>query len=153
MHVQAATTLTPQAITNRFSQIGRPDTRAARPPRRLMYAHDRTPPKFFLLRRSVTPAPSAEVSVKERPGGAEVVLRLMWGPLPAPFPRALAALSSLCGLLIVFLSSQTPGAYALGSALILLPLAALFHQRQGELELQAQLSQLLDGVTFTPSPH
>lgn len=39
--------------------------------------------------------------------------RLMWGPLPAPFPRPLAGIGLLLGLLILILSNRTAGHWVL----------------------------------------
>lgn len=37
----------------------------------------------------------------------------MWGPLPAPFPRPLAGIGLLLGLLILILSNRTTGHWVL----------------------------------------
>lgn len=152
MHVHTLTTLSPEAVRTRFEAA---DTRSgpSTGSRRLIYAKDRVPPKFFLTGMPVTLPAAAEVSVTGRSGGSDVVLRLMWGPLPAPFPRALAGLGALLALLFVGASDGTWGDW-LGAFLVLLfPLVWLLYQRQGERELQSQLSAMLDGARFTPRPH
>lgn len=153
MHVYTKTTLTPGKVWARFESCGKsgPEKSTASP--QLLYAKDRTPPKFFLAGAPVTPPAAAEVSISEQSGGAEVVLRLMWGPLPAPFPRALAGAGALLGLLIAIFLDRSPGAWALAVLVTVLPGVAVLYQQKGERELQSQLSRLLDGARFTPKPH
>lgn len=121
--------------------------------RKLTYATQRKRPKFFLTGASLTLPAAAEVAVNERPGGADVVLRLMWGPLPAPFPRALAGAGLLLGGLIAVFSDGSPPAWAAASLVALLPLAALFYQRHGERDIQSRLGSLLGGANFQPTSH
>jgi hypothetical protein len=150
MHVHAATTLSAETIKARFEKVGSEDSEPATP---LIYAGERRPPKFFLPRVPVAPPAAAEVSITEKSSGADVVLRLMWGPLPAPFPRALAGIGPLLGLLIVILSERTVISWLLAAFFIVAPLTALLYQRQGERVLQSSLSIMLDGATFRPKPH
>lgn len=150
MHVHAVTVLPLETVRARFAEAGRADTGSSPC---LIYANDRTPPKFFLLGAPVIPPASAEVSVTGRSDGTDVVLRLMWGPLPAPFPRALAVTGIVLGLLILLRSDNATGNWWIASLLILMPLTAMLHQLRGERELQRQLSRMLDGATFTPRPH
>lgn len=150
MHVHATTTLSAETITARFEKAGSEDSEPATP---LIYAGERRPPKFFLPRVPVAPPAAAEVSITEKSSGADVVLRLMWGPLPAPFPRALAGIGLLIGLLIVILSERTVISWLLAAFFIVAPLTALLYQRQGERVLQSSLSNMLDGATFRPKPH
>jgi hypothetical protein len=151
MHVHTATALSAEAIKARFENIRSTDSEASAP---LIYVGNRRPPKFFLAGSPVIPPTAAEVSVtKQRSNSTDVVLRLMWGPLPAPFPRALAGIGTLLGILILMLSDRTAGAWCLASLCIVLPFIALLHQRQGERVLQSLLSNILDGATFTPKPH
>ena len=77
----------------------------------------------------------------------------MWGPLPAPFPRAVAAAGVLIGLLIAIFSDRTIGNWLLAALVVFLPAAALLYQHVGERELQSQLSDMLDGAKFLPKPH
>ena len=153
MHVHTTTALSPDTVRARFEATGKSDREKSTASRRLLYALDRTPPKFFLTGAPVTPPAAAEVSICEHSGGANVVLRLMWGPLPAPFPRALAGAGVLLGLLIAILSDRSTGVWVLAALVSLLPIAALLYQQRGERELQSQLSRLLDGARFTPKPH
>jgi hypothetical protein len=151
MHVHTATALSAEAIKARFENIGSTDSEPSAP---LIYAGNRQPPKVFLAGSSVIPPTAAEVAVmKQRGGSTDVVLRLMWGPLPAPFPRVLAGIGTLLGILILILSDRTAGAWCLASLCIVLPVVALLHQQQGERVLQSLLSNILDGATFKPKPH
>jgi hypothetical protein len=153
MHVHTKTALTPKKVQARFETSGEVGREKSTSSREFLYAMHRRPPKFFLAGAPLTPPAAAEVVINERPGGAEVVLRLMWGPLPAPFPRALAGAGLLFGLLIAIFSDRSVGAWALAILIAVLPGAALFYQQRGEQELQLQLSRLLDGARFTPKPH
>jgi hypothetical protein len=119
----------------------------------LIYAAERTPPKFFLTKTTFTPPAAAEVSIIEKADGADVVLRLMWGPLPAPFPRALFGIGLVLGMSVLTLSDRTVGTWILAMLFIFLPFAALLRQQEGEKELQERLGNLLDGATFTAKPH
>ena len=153
MHVQTKTSMTPEKVKARFeaSVNSRPENTTS--PRKLLYSRDRTPPKFFLAGAPVTQPAAAEVAILEQSGGAEVVLRLMWGPLPAPFPRALAGGGVLLGILLAIFSDRSIAPWAAAVLVVVLPGAALLYQQKGERELQSRLSRLLDGATFTPKPH
>ena len=153
MHVHTKTTLTPDTVRARFEASVKSNPENTTSSRKLHYAMDRTPPKFFLAGAPITPPAAAEVAIFEQSGGAEVVLRLMWGPLPAPFPRVLAGGGLLLGLLIAVFSDRSAGAWALAALVAVLPGLALLYQQNGERELQSQLSHLLDGARFTPKPH
>lgn len=153
MHVHTVTALSPETVRARLERSGMTGSGPSMTAARLIYAHDRRPPKLFLTGALITPPAAAEISITEQSGGAQVILRLMWGPLPAPFPRALAAAGGLLGLLILAFTDRTAGDWLLASLVILLPAAALLCQRMGERQLQAQLSRLLDGATFVPRPH
>lgn len=153
MHVHTRTTLSPEAVKARFNEVSTPAVATPTSAQQLIYAGERTPPKFFLAGAPVIPPAAAEVSVTTHPGGADVVLRLMWGPLPAPFPRALAGVGGLFGMLILLFSDRSAAATLLSLLLLLLPIAALLYQQKGERELQSRLGDMLDGATFTPKPH
>jgi hypothetical protein len=140
-------------VRTRFEASVKSRRENSTPSRQLLYALDRRPPKFFLAGAPVTPPAAAEVAILEQSGGAEVVLRLMWGPLPAPFPRALAGAGLLLGLLLAIFTDRSPGVWVLAFLVAILPGAALLYQQRGEQELQLQLSRLLDGARFTPKPH
>lgn len=153
MHVHTKTALTPDTVRARFEVSEKFAREKDTASRQLLYAKDRTPPKFFLAGAPVMPPAAAEVAILEQSGSAEVVLRLMWGPLPAPFPRALAGAGLLLGLLIAILADRSTGVWALAALVAVLPVVALLYQQQGERELQSQLSRLLDGARFTAKPH
>jgi hypothetical protein len=153
MHVHTETTLSADQVKTTFEAVQEAQGPCTTSSRTLRYASNRTPPKFFLNAAPVTFPASAEVSLYPRPQGADVVLRLMWGPLPAPFPRAVAAGGVLLGLLIAIFSDRTVGDWVLASLIALLPLAALLYQQRGERELQTQLSRILGGTLFLPKPH
>jgi hypothetical protein len=153
MHVHTKTALTPGTVRARFEASEKSAREKDTSSRQLLYAKDRTPPKFFLAGAPVTPPAAAEVAILEQSGGAEVVLRLMWGSLPAPFPRVLAGAGLLLGLLLAIFTDRSPGVWVLAFLVAILPGAALLYQQRGERELQSQLSRLLDGVRFTSKPH
>ena len=150
MHVHAVTALAIDTVTARFQQI-HDSAHDQRSP--LTFVANRTPPKFFLAGPPVVPPTAAEVTLKTTGGGTDVVLRLMWGPLPAPFPRALAGISGLLGLAILMFAGHTISHWMLTALLILLPSAALLYQQQGERKIQSILGRMLDGATFAPRPH
>src|SRR5262245_46391334 len=153
MHVHATTPISPDQVKDRFEAAAEVADQESRRTRWLRYAQDRRPPKFFLSSVPVTLPAAAEVAVNPDGHGTHVVLRLMWGPLPAPFPRAVAAAGILLGLLFATLADRSLGSGIIASLLILLPLAALLYQRSGERELQAQLSRILGVPRFEPKPH
>src|SRR5262245_17444097 len=153
MHVHATTPISPDEVKKRFEAAAEVADQESCSTRWLRYAQDRRPPKFFLSSVPVTLPAAAEVAVNPDGHGTHVVLRLMWGPLPAPFPRAVAAAGILLGLLVAMLADPSLSSAIIASLLILLPLAALFYQRRGEREIQAQLSRMLAVQTFQPRPH
>ena len=153
MHVHATTPISPDEVKLRFEAAAEVADQESCSTRWLRYAQDRRPPKFFLSSVPVTLPAAAEVAVNPDGHGTHVVLRLMWGPLPAPFPRAVAAAGILLGLLVWIVADRSMGSGIIASLLILLPLAALLYQRRGERELQAQLSRILGVQTFEPKPH
>lgn len=77
----------------------------------------------------------------------------MWGPLPAPFPRALASCGAVLALALIAVFSPSPAWLALAAVLFLAPAAALWRQRAGERRMQRHLASLLGGCSFTPRPH
>ena len=152
MHVHTLLSMSANEVNARFDSAAK----SAESPisaRKLTYETERKRPKFFLSGAALTLPTAAEVAVNEHPGGADVVLRLMWGPLPAPFPRALAGAGILIGLLIAWYSDGSPATLAGASLVALLPLAALLYQRRGERDIQAKLGELLGGASFQPKPH
>ena len=153
MHVHTEIRIFPDKIKNMFESATGTDAVRANSNRKLTYVTERNPPKFFLGGISVTPPAAAEVAILAQPSGSEVVLRLMWGPLPAPFPRALALVGLLLGLGIAFSSNGSAADWILASTIALLPIAALAYQIKGEQQIQSQLGKLLGGSSFTPKPH
>jgi len=150
MHVHTVSPLSAESVRARFDEIG---TQSPGLPAPLVYAKDRMKPKFFLRKVPFLLSAAAEVSLTRTSDGTEVVLRLMWGPFPAPVPRALVGIGLFFGILTLTLSQRTTGAWALSMLFIFLPLAALHHQQEGEKELQTRLSSMLDSEPFTPKPH
>ena len=149
MHVRSTTRLSGEAVHERFQQrFGESASQAG-----LVYVAERTPPKFFLGSEKRPLPPAAEVSVSERQDGSDVTLRLMAGPLPAPFPRAVAVLGVLLGVACLFASSGATVGAAVGVLLAGAPLLWLYRQRRGERSLQTQLRQSLEGSAFEPVAH
>jgi len=118
----------------------------------LSFDDARTPPKFRVAGGAFGVAPSAELMFDEQRGRVDVILRLMWGPLPAPFPRAVALVGVLAGAALT-ISTQAPWALAAGLGLALAPLWALFRQRRGERELQTRIAGIMGAAPFVPRPH
>ena len=126
----------------------------------LTFKPGRTPPKFWLHRFPGTLPTAAEVAVNEAAENAvdqesttELVLRLMWGPLPAPFPRAVAAIGLLLAVALLTFSSRGAPDWALAAILIIVPGVALLYQRAGEQELQAKLESALSAPPFKAKAH
>lgn len=117
---------------------------------RLRYAAERRPPKFFLRGLPLVPPAAAEIALDSVASGTDVVLRLMWGALPAPFPRAMAAVAVLLALAGLWLAPSLGWLWLLLAAL---PLALLLYQRTGERRLQRQLAELLEADGFVPRAH
>lgn len=148
MHVKADTSLSPADIESRFAGVAQQAGS-----RVLRYDATRTPPKFFLSGLPVTLPAAAESALHEGDGGTEVVLRLMWGPLPAPFPRVVAALGVILALGILAFSQRTLVDWMFAGVIGGLPLALLAYQRAGERALQARLAVVLGSAPFVPKPH
>src|SRR5262245_15225220 len=153
MHVHATTPISPDEVKKRFEAAAEVADQESCSTRWLRYAQDRRPPKFFLSSVPITLPAAAEVAVNPDGQGSHVVLRLMWGPLPAPFPRAVAAAGILLGMLFAMVKYRNLGGGVIASLLILLPRASLLDERPGERELQAQLSRILGVPRFEPKPH
>lgn len=151
MHVYADTRISEEEVRSKFESVSR--GAATDSSRKLSYETGRNPPKFFLSGLPVTPPAAAEVAILTRSGGAEVVLRLMWGPLPAPFPRALALAGLLLGLGLALFANGSAGMLAAAFLVSMLPVAALLYQKAGERRLQSQLGDLLGVTRFLPKPH
>ena len=74
----------------------------------------------------------------------------MWGPLPAPFPRALAGATVLAAFVAMAIAPGPDAAWAL---LTIGPLALLWRQRRGEERLQRSLEAALGTQRFEPVSH
>src|SRR5262245_42989373 len=86
MHVRADSSLPAAEVRVRLAGI---EKRAgASADTRLAMDSNRRPAKLFLQSAALIFRPAAEIHLNETEAGSAVVLRLMWGPLPAPFPRA-----------------------------------------------------------------
>lgn len=153
MHVHAVTALSPETVRARFESLGTYQSALFDLSVPLRYAPNRTPPKVFVSDRVLTHAAAAEVSVSRHSLGAEVILRLMWGPLPAPFPRAVVGIAILFTLLILIFSDRTPGDWFLAVLLVVPSIVVLHQQQRGERQLQQHLSSVLNGATFLPASH
>ncbi len=147
MHVATYTSLRPEQVNSAFQSLGAGDGSG------LSFHAGRSPPKFFLKRLPVTLPAAAEVDVQRQAGGSTVVLRLMWGPLPAPFPRALAGAGLLGGIALVAVGSPGVPMLILGSLLALLPALMLAWQKRGEMRLQAVLAGLIGSNGFLAQAH
>lgn len=151
MHVRADTGLSMEEVQARLAGIGKIGSPAEAPG--VSLDASRTPPKLFLESPSVTLPPAAEVALRPGAAGTSVVLRLMWGPLPAPLPRAVAAAGVLLALLVFALAPLSVVAVAAALLLAGAPVAALLHQRRGERRLQHEMSRLPGGPAFHPEAH
>lgn len=116
----------------------------------LRYVAERRPPKFFLRGLPLVPPAAAEVALDNVGNGTDVVLRLMWGPLPAPFPRAVAVAAVLLALTGLWFAPALGWLWLLLAALAV---ALLLHQRSGERRLQRHLAELLEADGFVPRAH
>ena len=152
MHVVADTSLAPSQVLAKLGGLRSPSGESPDHLAGLRLEADRQPPKLFLAGSPITFPTAAELAVAEQAAGAEVVLRLMWGPLPAPFPRALAGAGLLLGGGVVALAPVSGLAWVVGLLLAGAPALALAYQAQGERRLQATLSQVL-GAPFRSKPH
>lgn len=143
MHVATYTSLRPEQLDSVFRSLGSGIVSD------VSFQAERAPPKFFLKHLPVTMAPAAELDIQCQSGGSTVVLRLMWGMLPAPFPRALAGVGLLGA--IGLLSIGSTGFLTL--LLAVLPTLALVYQKRGEARLQATLADLIGSKGFIPQAH
>lgn len=148
MHVRAESPLDLNEVQRRLTRLAAGPH--GEPSLRLEAA--RVVPKFFLRAPCLVFSPAAEARVEKNEGGTAIVLRLMWGPLPAPFPRAVAGVASLIALL--WLGAQpslTTAAFAF--AVVALPGLALVLQRRGERGLQQRIARLLEASSFEAVAH
>jgi len=153
MHVEATTRLVPGEVLERIAMRPAGPSESTPPAAPLRCELDRQPPRVFLAARPRTFAPAAELRIDPLPEGSHVILRLMWGPLPAPFPRALAGAGVLLALAVLRLAPPSPSWIAAALGLGLVPALVLWRQRSGERRLQDRLSGLLGGCVWSPRPH
>ena len=120
----------------------------------------RSPPKIWLHRFPGTLPAAAEVAMHEgtrtdaaEESTTELVLRLMWGPLPAPFPRAVAAVGLLLALALLIFSSRGAPDWVLAALFVVVPGVMLIQQRAGEQELQTMLEEALSTPPFKSKAH
>lgn len=152
MHVHTETVITAVEVIARLQAAAETDAALADTTRKLSCDAERVPPKVSLSGIRLLPPAAAEVVTAERSGATEVVLRLMWGPLPAPFPRALAAAGVLVAGLVLVVAAPSPLAWLGATLVAALPVAAWLYQRGGEQLMQERLNDVLQGSGFTPGP-
>jgi hypothetical protein len=154
MHVRADSHRPAEEVRARLADLGKqPAGAATSQPGPLVLDSSRRPSKLFLRSSVPTLPPAAEIDLRETEAGSSVVLRLMWGPLPAPFPRVVAACGALLAAAVLLFGGGS--AAAIGAAVVLagLPGAALLLQRRGEHRLQSELARALGVGAFQPVPH
>ncbi len=147
MHVATYTSLCPEQLNQAFRSLGSGDRSEVR------FQAERSPPKFYLNHLPVTMAPAAELDIQRQSGGSTVVLRLMWGPLPAPFPRAMVGAGLIGGILLATLGPAGWLTLALAGLLAVVPTAALMYQKRGEARLQSVLATLIGSKGFLDQAH
>jgi hypothetical protein len=152
MHVRADSPIPAEEIRARLAGLAQRGVTAAAP-HAIALDSSRRPEKLFLRSFVLTIPPAAEIALQETEAGSSVVLRLMWGPLPAPFPRVVAAIGVLLAVAVLIFGGGT--AWANVGAVILagLPIAALLLQRRGERRLQSELTRTLGVGAFRPVAH
>ena len=152
MHVRADSSLPAEEVRARLAGLG---TRAGTSvdARALALDSNRQPAKLFLRSVPLMVPPAAEIHLKDTDSGSAVVLRLMWGPLPAPFPRAVAALGVLLALGVLIVSGGSASTVFVALVLAGLPAAALLLQRRGERRIQSELARTLGVNAFQPVAH
>jgi hypothetical protein len=152
MHVKADSSLPTEEVRARLAGLEKRDGTSA-DTRVLALDSNRQPAKLFLRSASVTFPPAAEIHLRETDAGSSVILRLMWGPLPAPFPRAVAGLGVLLAAGVLIAGGDSTGALVAALILAGLPIAALLLQRQGERRIQSELTRTLGVGAFSSVAH
>ncbi len=147
MHVATYTSLRTEQLDSVFRSLGSGITSD------VSFHAERAPPKFFLKHLPGTMAPAAELDIQRQSGGSTVVLRLMWGALPAPFPRALVGVGLLGAIGLLSIGSTGFLALLLAGLLAVVPTLALVYQKRGEARLQATLADLIGSKGFIQLAH
>ena len=147
MHKKTNTPLSTSSVNDKLAEAAKVTDN------HLRFDAERTPPKLFLTNSFLTFPPAAEVKVNEEKNGSEVILRLMWGPLPAPFPRAVAATGVVVAVLFYFLSSSSLTNTLVSVALGGIPLLWFLFQQRGEHALQKTLSKHLQNGKWAVHHH
>ena len=142
MHVATYTSLRPEQLDSVFRSLGSGITSD------VSFHAERAPPKFFLKHLPLTMAPAAELDTQRQSGGSTVVLRLMWGALPAPFPRALVGVGLLGAIGLLAMGSTGLSTLLFASFLAVVPMLAVVYQKRGEASLQATLANLMGSKGF-----
>jgi len=119
-----------------------------------VYHEERSPPKLFTTGFPLTLPATAEVSVKGVAGeGSHVVLRLMWGPFPAPFPRVVTAVGIIGGIAAIAVEPTSVMNVVAGVGAVVLSFLMLRHQMAGEERMKEKLTTLFGGAGWAPRPH
>ncbi|HEX7038221.1 MAG TPA: hypothetical protein VF210_20825 [Pseudomonadales bacterium] len=147
MEVEAHTSLTAPEVQARLEALEH-EAAAAFLPRRLVYERSGDRSRLYLSGRRFAPRPTAEVAVDGYHRGAAVVLRPMWGPLPALWPRALTLIGLGLATAVLLYLGRDPLHWLLAAAAVALPMAAFVVQRLGERRLQERLGEVLGGAGF-----
>ena len=106
MHVRADSPIPAEEIRARLAGLAQRGVTAAAP-HAIALDSSRRPEKLFLRSFVLTIPPAAEIALQETEAGSSVVLRLMWGPLPAPFPRVVAAIGVLLAVAVLIFGGGT----------------------------------------------
>ena len=147
MHKKTSTPLSVSVVKDKLAEAANINDN------HLRFDAKRTPPKLFLTNSFLTFPPAAEVKVNDEQDGSEVILRLMWGPLPAPFPRAMAAVGVLAGILYYYFTEGSFANTMIATALAGIPLLWVLFQQRGEGTLQRTLSKHLKNGKWAVHHH
>ena len=151
MHKITSSELSPNLARQKFIEL------ADKNPKMFKYDEDRNPPKIFYKNNLISFPACAEVHISPEEKGSNVILRLMWGPLPAPFSRAVALTLAVIAGLILY-SSIAKNHFemidvCLSLVLVVIPCGMLFFQSQGEKIIQNSLSKYLKNSEWTDHNH
>lgn len=147
MEVEAHTTLTAPEVQARLDALVQrcaPTT----PRRTLVYQNIGGRPRLYLSGWRFSPWVTAEVAVDGYHRGAAIVLRPMWGPLPAQWLRVFCVAGLVLAAIVLVYLGRGPWHCLFAASAAVLPIGACIWQRLGERRLQARLAELLDGAGF-----